>query len=1157
MNNNKYLSLIVFQRKLKLLFNIKNNFNKEINDLYNIIYGLMNRIHENYKNDIIAQHKYNSQLNKLDTIVEMFRELEKPMNIAIIRKLKIKNIRTTLDKIKNELKLMSFECGAKNVYDILSVCFSCPKEYLLTNNEYNNNKNLIDFFNKVFVPTSYKIYDDITTKLKDKKDLTLYNPSITEDISVYDLYNINKISKPICKPLKKPITSIIEHINGTRLYIPIKHKVYTGKQEVLIKSVIAVNGYFIEDPLNLSRIGGTIGEKNKDLTRLLDNININNNFKKGYVEQLSLRDFLTYNNPEIIEKCINAFSEVNKLKEKTISSLVKEFLSATIENQRNILTLFLLMKDDIETQYLAYLMYDMISNESYLLKPQPLAEQVYSSLHWSVQKLFKNAIKRVGSYTKKLLNFNEEDIPYEKRICLLKAPDYVKSKAMDKYKEIHKSNDNSGKSQQYLDGLLNIPFGIYKKENIICFLDNFKLHMYQFINNILELLQKLNSFNTINKNDINELNNLCLKYNKNNLTSKEIDIFIYDFEIINTKLMNMFYGTDDVYVYELLDTYKKKSKIGNIRNLIKSINIDLKINKIKEAIIEKGKKNELIEDIYNVLTNLSDVQLKKKYIYYLQNSERSLDELEDINDELLHQHHCEINDEFIVIQNTWDKYKCESKQYMNDMTDTLDSAVYGQDEAKNEIKRIIAQWINGEMKGYCFGFEGPPGTGKTSLAKKGIAKCLKDEHGETRPFAFIALGGSSNGSTLEGHSYTYVGSTWGKIVDVLMETQCMNPIIFIDELDKISKTENGKEIIGILTHLTDSTQNDEFADKYFSGIKFDLSKTLFIFSYNDFNLIDPILADRIHRVKFRHLSKKDKKHIINNYLMKELCNTVGFDSDSIKFSDTVLEYIITNYTFEAGIRKLKEKIFEIVREINLRYLMNSKKVMSYPIDVSLDLIKEIFSNKPKMLLKKIADAPHIGLVNGLYATTAGIGGLTIIETFKTPSDSKLSLILTGQQGDVMQESVKCAKTIAWNLLPNDIKSNINKEWTDTGPYGIHVHCPEASTPKDGPSAGGAITLAIVSLLTNIPVKNTIALTGEIDLNGSIHSIGGLDFKIEGGKMAGVKLILCPKQNKQDLEIIKKEKPEILENIQIKTVDSIWDILTHCLVDNDLKFIKHC
>ena len=136
------------------------------------------------------------------------------------------------------------------------------------------------------------------------------------------------------------------------------------------------------------------------------------------------------------------------------------------------------------------------------------------------------------------------------------------------------------------------------------------------------------------------------------------------------------------------------------------------------------------------------------------------------------------------------------------------------------------------MTGYCLGFEGPPGTGKTSLAKKGISQCLVD-NGNTRPFAFIALGGSSNGSTLEGHNYTYVGSTYGKIVEILIETQCMNPIIYIDELDKISKTENGKELIGILTHMTDPSQNEQFSDKYFSGINIDLSKVLFIFSYND------------------------------------------------------------------------------------------------------------------------------------------------------------------------------------------------------------------------------------------------------------------------------------------------------------------------------------
>ena len=282
------------------------------------------------------------------------------------------------------------------------------------------------------------------------------------------------------------------------------------------------------------------------------------------------------------------------------------------------------------------------------------------------------------------------------------------------------------------------------------------------------------------------------------------------------------------------------------------------------------------------------------------------------------------------LKGEWDSYLVRKQQYLQQSRNYLDQAVHGHKEAKNQLERIIAQWMNGDMNGYCFGFEGPPGTGKTSLAKKGLTRCLQDDDGQYRPFSFIAIGGSSNGATLEGHSYTYVGSTWGRIVDILMETRCMNPIIFIDELDKVSHTEHGKEIIGILTHLTDSTQNDEFCDKYFSGVKLDLSKVLFIFSYNDPEKIDPILLDRIHRVQFKPLKKKDKITIAHRYILPEIFRTVGFRSGvqdeglDIVFPDEVLEFIIDNYTFEAGARKFREKLFEIVREINLRWLMGSK-----------------------------------------------------------------------------------------------------------------------------------------------------------------------------------------------------------------------------------------
>ena len=150
----------------------------------------------------------------------------------------------------------------------------------------------------------------------------------------------------------------------------------------------------------------------------------------------------------------------------------------------------------------------------------------------------------------------------------------------------------------------------------------------------------------------------------------------------------------------------------------------------------------------------------------------------------------------------------------------LDSATHGHNEAKRALARVMGQWMVGRQQGYCFGFEGAPGVGKTSLAKRGLANCLKDTDGSPRPFCFIALGGASNGNYLDGHSYTYVGSTWGRIVDCLMKSQCMNPIIYIDELDKVSKSEQGKELIGILTHITDSTQNDNFNDKYFTAVSY-------------------------------------------------------------------------------------------------------------------------------------------------------------------------------------------------------------------------------------------------------------------------------------------------------------------------------------------------
>ena len=186
----------------------------------------------------------------------------------------------------------------------------------------------------------------------------------------------------------------------------------------------------------------------------------------------------------------------------------------------------------------------------------------------------------------------------------------------------------------------------------------------------------------------------------------------------------------------------------------------------------------------------------------------------------------------------------------------------------------------------------------------------------------------------------------------------------------------------------------------------------------------------------------------------------------------------------------------------------------------------------------------------MYASSNGDGGITMIETTRIPSQSTLSLELTGSQGKVMMESMKVAKSIAWALLPNRLKSKLHQEWKRNGNMGIHIHCPEGATPKDGPSAGAAITVALVSLFTKIPVNNKVSLTGEINLNGQVMEIGGLDDKVLGAKKAGVELVLCPKENKKDLEKIRESNynPED-DNFKIVMVDNIWDVLNYTLVDN--------
>ena len=804
-----------------------------------------------------------------------------------------------------------------------------------------------------------------------------------------------------------------------------------------------------------------------------------------YIENTTLKDTLIYNIDEVKYRVEGFLTYYKYIVTIPLSKIAQDFVASELYEKRQVLIKLLLYSNNIEHHYIAYLLYDLLSNDNDDSIDSLQQELLYDNLPWKIRQGFRVAMKNTIEYTNRLASFDYNKIPLEQQIALLKTSDDVKEKAMIKLKEIKsKPEDSGGKAKHYLEGLLKIPFGILCCEPIL--------------NSIPLLLDKIRQ--------------------------KSLDIPICsDINYIQQFIKKQLLNNKEHILTELQGIFKQLSK-KKINNYIRELIVLIHKYSLNEDIIK------LNQSKHNKLLYVSNLIHK----YYL-NSKVMIDLLNiySLNDTYVDIYH-------IYIQVT--KTKVDISKYLTNIHSILDNAIYGHQLAKRQVERVIGQWISGEQTGYTLGFEGPPGVGKTSLAKEGIAKCLIGENGTTRPFAFIAIGGEPNSSTLVGHNYTYVGSNWGKIVDVLMQKKIMNPIFYIDELDKISKTEQGREIIGILTHIIDSTQNMHFQDRFFSGIDLDISKALFIFSYNDVNCLDRILLDRIHRIQFKHLRLDEKIVIVNKYILPSICKDMNL-SGHIIILDKVIEFIIQEYTNEPGVRKLKELLFEIIGEINLEILHGSTEY-TYPISITQEMIiTNYLKERIPVRIQKVFDIGKTGRINGLWANSQGQGGIITIECCYILSSTLFELKLTGSQGDVMKESMTVAKNLAWSLIPESIQKSNLERFEATKNQGVHIHAPEGATPKDGPSAGTAITTALYSLFLDKPIRHNVAITGEINLSGRITAIGGLDLKILGGIRAGVKRFLFPKENTLAFEkfMEKHSKDPIVEGIEFYPVEEIEEV----------------
>ena len=591
-------------------------------------------------------------------------------------------------------------------------------------------------------------------------------------------------------------------------------------------------------------------------------------------------------------------------------------------------------------------------------------------------------------------------------------------------------------------------------------------------------------------------------------------------------------------ILETIDVHERIEKLLIfIEEEIQIVQIEKEIsNKVKTKIDKSNKEYFLREQIKAIQQELGeDEQAREvsKYVSYLRKSKLSKQVKEKAQyeiDRLLKANSGDANyirnylDWLIALP--WGKATKDSFD-IDKVSKVLDDEHYGLQEVKERILEYLAvKQYTKSLKGPILCLVGPPGVGKSSIAES-IADSLN------RKFVRISLGGIKDEAEIRGHRRTYIGAMPGRIIYALKEAKVNNPLILLDEIDKLSNDYKGNPADALLEVL-DPNQNKTFRDS-FMEVDIDLSNILFVTTANSLETIPRALLDRMEIIEVSGYTYEEKFNIAKKHLLKRVMKECNVDESKIKISDNAIKEIINGYTRESGVRSLEREINKVIRKSIIELIKSKKesiKISSNNLEKYLGPIIYEFENKEK--------EDKVGVVTGLAWTAYG-GDTLPVEVAVMKGNGKLEL--TGQLGDVMQESAKTAYSY---VRANSDKYNISEEFYKK--YDIHIHVPEGAVPKDGPSAGVTMVTALVSALSNKKVKSNVAMTGEVTLTGRVLPIGGVKEKCLAAHRIGIDTIILPKENKKNVNEI---PPSIKSKLNLIFADKVEEVLQNALIGVDI------